>query len=103
MQALKAVEVFKHRLDYLIDHLFVYISGGNKSGSHTEGGHIFVITAIHPAGNGSNPVVWILINQFFRGFVVDRHNGAVTGRGSFLDRTGRVSNGIEEGIDITIA
>ena len=103
VQLFEVVEVFKDCFYNIVNDVRIGCGLGHEGRADTEGLNVVRVTAIHAARNGGNTVIRVIGNQFvyFRTGNFDQNR--ITGRYSFLNRTGRMTNDIKHRIDLVIA
>ena len=103
MQFLELIEIFEDALDDVIYDIFRYLCRGDKGGTDTESGGIAFSTAIHAAGNDCGAVVGVVGDKFVDSRAIDGYHHGFTGSRSFLDRSIRVADGVDDSIDLVVA
>src|SRR5690606_39283309 len=102
-QTLGVLAVFKHGRHNRIDGVVGDIFRGDKGSQYAVRGDVFVVIGVQTARNGDFSVVRVFVDQGVHSITRKRNNFCAAGGGGVLDVGGRVTNAVEEAIDLAVA
>ena len=103
MKLLELIKVLKDSLYNIVDNIIRYFGGADKCRTNTKCRGIRVSSTIHAAGDSCSTVVIIICDQLVNFRSGNANHDGITGGGGLFDRSTRVTNGEDHGVNLVVA